>query len=818
MQLCLLLLATLLPQDALVETRRMLPPLDKGPDNFRAAAAADVTGDGWTDVLIGTEGSDFLLVNAGGGRFEDGSDTLPLLSDDTYAVELADFDGDGDPDAFLGNRNDPSRLYRNAAGTLVLAQDVSGAAALVSASVVGDIDLDGDLDLVLAADGGVDQVFRNGGSGLALALDPAALPPAVDFSRDLSLGDIDSDGDPDLAVVAYDFGLAASPNRLFRNDGSGVFLQLPGSDLGVDGRGVSLADLDGDGDVDAYVSSDPDFFAFGDGTGSFFAASSPATLATGGSVVLDLAGDGPVDVLPFALYLSAGVHVLTGLGGGGFAETTSSALPGQGAASDLVAADFDGDLDADLLVLGLNQQPRLWLNDGGVLGEFQATVPYDLNNITSVAVGDVDGDGSKDALLGVSPGANRLLLNDGSGQWSEATEQLDPTDLQTLAVALADLDADGDLDALAGGSDGPAELLLNDGAGVFTELVGAFPGTADNASGFAIGDVDGDGDPDVANARLKVLLASASVFVNDGAGFFSLSATLQGLPSSNFVRTPRFLDADGDGDLDVLAAGYEEILYRLGDGAGGFTAAPAAYVPFLAARELDVGDVDLDGDTDTVVAMDGVDQLLLNDGTGVLTSGAGYPALDVPTYDLALVDFDGDGDLDLMTAGEENGLHANDGAGAFNLVSTFGGYGSGAAFGPVFADLDADGDLDLLCVDNVQATQYTQVVGGQTAWGSVPRAGKALRMEVFGGPGAPWTLVASPGTASLALPPLGTLLVDPGVLWLIASGAMPAEGVAAVDVPVAQDAALVGQTVYWQSLVGASPTLTNREATAVTGY
>ena len=88
-------------------------------------------------------------------------------------------------------------------------------------------------------------------------------------------------------------------------------------------------------------------------------------------------------------------------------------------------------------------------------------------------------------------------------------------------------------------------------------------------------------------------------------------------------------------------------------------------------------------------------------------------------------------------------------------------------------------------------------------------------MEVFGAAGDPYVLAASPGTASIALAPFGTLLLDPSILWLLGSGAIGPDGVKSVGVPVGPDPMLVGKTVWWQALVGAPLAFTNREPTPI---
>lgn len=95
-----------------------------------------------------------------------------------------------------------------------------------------------------------------------------------------------------------------------------------------------------------------------------------------------------------------------------------------------------------------------------------------LTHGSGVAVGDVDGDGLPDLYLARVDGPNSLYRNLGNWRFEDVTAAsgtgLD--DLDGTGVTLADLDGDGDLDLLAAGRGQPNRLLLNDGTGVFTDV------------------------------------------------------------------------------------------------------------------------------------------------------------------------------------------------------------------------------------------------------------------------------------------------------------------------------------------------------------
>src|SRR5262245_59481881 len=165
----------------------------------------------------------------------------------------------------------------------------------------------------------------------------------------------------------------------------------------------------------------------------------------------------------------------------------------------LALGDVDGDGDPDLLVGNPGPYPpaqtRLFLNDGG--GAF-ADATAQLQAIffqqpRAIALGDVDGDGDLDALIGNFGPPCNLFLNNGSGVFADASAQLPPLLRPTRAVALADVDADGDLDALIGNDAQQNRLYENNGSGSFVDATWRLPAVYIRTYALAVGDVDGDG-------------------------------------------------------------------------------------------------------------------------------------------------------------------------------------------------------------------------------------------------------------------------------------------------------------------------------------
>jgi hypothetical protein len=247
----------------------------------------------------------------------------------------------------------------------------------------------------------------------------------------------------------------------------------------------------------------------------------------------------------------------------------------------------------------------VWINDGAVTnlhtGHILSMDCLDGRPIRQVAMGDLDGDGDLDVFAAVgkptmgtidSPD-DLILLNDGTGMLASCGQRLGNTD--STSVALGDVNGDGRLDALVGTSAG-ARLWVNqsnarDGGPIFVaseqsfravqtvkdklqaglsaavgEVLGQYvPYGSIRTKAVFLADMDGDGDPDALIARVW----GAQVWWNDGQGGFHRSDVHLGYPEDTGVAVADF---DGDGDQDVFV-GRNEYDYRVwwNDGKGVFS-------------------------------------------------------------------------------------------------------------------------------------------------------------------------------------------------------------------------------------------------------
>jgi hypothetical protein len=367
------------------------------------------------------------------------------------------------------------------------------------------------------------------------------IPTLDGASMDAAMVDVDGDGDLDI-VVAVEYGL----NRLLINNGNGVFSDRTNEQMPAvvhDSEDVGVADFDGDGDLDLAFVSEEDAnneLFLNDGNGYFTNASERLGGGWGGvSNALHVA-DVDLDGSPDLVIGNAGQNEILLNDGRGWFESAPDRLPMRGGTTqDIELADVDGDGDLDILEGKENSNPVL-LNDGSgyfAYADGRIELRDAAEETREADLGDVDCDGDLDIyfanvhhVVPNSDPADRLLINDGDGVFSDQTAERLPGDaLDTWEVDFLDIDCDGDLDIITGNGElmyrpetgwravheSPFLVFLNNGHGYFSDGTERVFGTLIESYGWdvAAGDVNGDGSVDLYLAgrysRDRLLLSTA---------------------------------------------------------------------------------------------------------------------------------------------------------------------------------------------------------------------------------------------------------------------------------------------------------------------
>ncbi len=235
----------------------------------------DIDGDGLEELLLVNGGALRLFYNLGGRFVEQSRERglrAPAKGECRYAL-FGDLDNDGDPDLFIGVLNGPNLLLRNDGRGYFETMEASRAGIPALQESTGacllDYDRDGDLDLYIvnganllrtqpepiynAKNATANQLLRNRGDGTFEDVTETAGVGDTGWGLACSASDYDNDGHSDL-FVGNDFG----PDVLYRNRGDGTFenatiaagLTYHGSSMGV-----SFGDVNGDGELDLFVSA-----------------------------------------------------------------------------------------------------------------------------------------------------------------------------------------------------------------------------------------------------------------------------------------------------------------------------------------------------------------------------------------------------------------------------------------------------------------------------------------------------------------------------------------------------------------------------------
>jgi hypothetical protein len=623
----------------------------------KAAHPADFDNDGNIDLLISSAQNSKVvwLRNEGNASFE-----LPrLITNNVNGITNSipeDIDGDGDLDVIVTSYSDDKIIwFENTNGQGQFGQEIliDNTLERPNKISVSDLDGDGDLDVIASTIYSAETVWFQNLDGQGTFGPKQIIDDDIASTYAVYAFDIDNDGDNDI-ILNKNSELIYYENL----NGQGNF-SIAQTIITDDITYFDVEDFDQDGDMDiiGYGVHEINLYENLNGQGTF--SSGQTLVSTEIYVTIDLAdinGNGNFDLITFNSAFDKISWYPSNAQGIYGSEIILSIIDGVQGSYSVQAADFDGDGNMDVVSANSHIGSISWFKNIDGQGTYSPPkiVVETIYSVQSVFAVDLDGDADMDILSSANDDAQATWYKNIDGQGNFVEQQPFSTDFNTALVVHADdLDADGDMDVIVYASNNGIAWFENlNGQGSFGPAQ-----TIEEIFGYTESihtvDLDGDGDKDVIVAGY-----SDDVFAwyenLDGQGNFSTQHIIDDTLSTAIGIY--YSDIDGDGDMDILGASVGDdmvVWYENTDGAGTFGPRNVITDSCLSPWLIRTMDADQDGDMDVIVADYSANTVSWYENTNGLGTFGPQQIIDIKmngVQGMAVGDVNNDGTADLFAS------------------------------------------------------------------------------------------------------------------------------------------------------------------------